>query len=222
MNKIIKQVGAGAAALALVFALAGTALAADATVTGHMASTSENNNPDFWETGDLTECFKLDAGEGDLGDDDAKYTLTASYELVIVKAGSGASAGDNALTLFANASAGEDVFADTNGNNVSDPGGQDGDKNISHIIFCDEVETTTSSTDTFTSSQESTTDSQSSSSTDTFTDSVSDSTTQPPSDTIGAGSTGQQSGSMWLLLAALGVLAGSVIVLAPSKAKNQD
>jgi hypothetical protein len=214
MNKHMKQVGAGAAALALVFALAGPAFAADATVDGHAASTPQNNNPDFW--GD--DCTKLDAGEGDLGDDQATYVLGASYALVIVKAGAGASAGDNALTIFEDVAAGETVFADSNGNNVSDPGGQDGDKNISHIIFCDETETT--STTSFESSEESTTDSVSS--TTSFSDSVSDTTSQPPTDTIGATGTGQQSGGLWMLLAVLGVLAGSVIVLAPSKAKSND
>jgi hypothetical protein len=45
--------------------------------------------------------------------------------------------------------------------------------------------------------------------------------TQPPTDTLGAGN-GQQSSGLWMLLAALGVLAGSVIVLAPSKAKSKE
>lgn len=220
MKKMLKQLGAGTAALALVFALAGTALAADATVDGHLAFSSDANNPDFWETNGITECMKLDAGEGDLGDDNATYVLGASYALVVVKAGSGTYAN----TIFEDVAAGETVFADTNGNNVSDPGGQDGDKNISHIIFCDETETT--STTSFESSEESTTDSQSSSSssssTTSFSDSVSDSTTQPPTDTIGNTGSGQQSSGLWMLLAVLGVLAGSVIVLAPSKAKSQD
>jgi hypothetical protein len=99
---------------------------------------------------------------------------------------------------------------------------------LSHADFCTGEEEETTS---FTSSQQSTTDSQSSSttstetteSTTTFSDSVSESTTtQPPSDTLGDTGSGQQSGSMWLLLAALGVLAGSVIVLAPSKAKSKE
>ena len=46
-------------------------------------------------------------------------------------------------------------------------------------------------------------------------------TTQPPTDTIGNTGSGQQSSGLWMLLAALGVLAGSVIVLAPSKAKSK-
>jgi hypothetical protein len=80
-------------------------------------------------------------------------------------------------------------------------------------------ETTTS----FSSSEQSTTDSQSSST--SFSDSISSTTTQPtqpPSDTLGETGSGQQSGSMWLLLAALGALGGSLIVLAPSKAKDRD
>jgi hypothetical protein len=218
MSKVIKQVGAGAAALALVFALAGTASAETvwATVTGHAASTAENNNPDFWETGDIEECFKLNTGEGDLGDDQATYELGASYELVIVKAGSSANLGDNALTLFANASAGETVWADSNGNNVFD----EGDKNISHIIFCDEFEQSTSETTTESTTEETT---ESTSSTTSFSQSVSETTdiTQPPTDTIGGGS-GQQSSGTWLLVAALGVLLGSVMVLAPSRAKARE
>ena len=219
MKKLMKQVGAATAALALVFALAGTASAVTdyATVTGHAASTSDNNNPDWWETGDFSECTKLDKGEGDLGLDVGEYTLTASYELVIVKAGSEQSSGDNALTLFADASAGETVWADSNGTEGDGP--DEGDKTISHIIFCDEVETSSSSsttTDTFSSSEESTTDSES------FSESVSDTTTLPPTDTIGGTGSGQQSGGTWLLLAALGVLLGSVLVVAPSRAKTRQ
>lgn len=88
----------------------------------------------------------------------------------------------------------------------------------------DTTTTDTTTTDTFTSSQQSTTDSSSSSTstTDTFTSSQGSTTTQPPTDTLGDSGSGQQSSGLWLLLAALGVLAGSVIVLAPSKAKSRD
>jgi hypothetical protein len=79
-----------------------------------------------------------------------------------------------------------------------------------------------SSTTSFESSEESTTDSQSSSSTTSFSDSVSDTTSQPPTDTIGNTGSGQQSSGLWMLLAALGVLGGSIIVLAPSKAKTKE
>jgi hypothetical protein len=114
-----------------------------------------------------------------------------------------------------------------------------GQLNVSHVCLTEEETTTTSfssseesttestsseeTTTSFSSSEQSTTDSQSSST--SFSDSISSTTTQPtqpPSDTLGETGSGQQSGSMWLLLAALGALGGSLIVLAPSKAKNED
>jgi hypothetical protein len=223
MSKFMKQVGVATAALALVFAMAGTASAVTtyATVTGHGASSSDNNNPDWWETGDISNCTKLDAGEGDLGSDVNGYVLTADYELVIVKAGSGQSAGDNALTLFANASAGETVFADTNGNNVSDPGGQGGDKNISHIIFCDVTETTTTTTTdvvTTTTTDVVTT----TTTTDTFsseTGGETDAPSEPNTATLGT-STGAPADGAWLLVIALGVLLASIVVMTPAKARR--
>ena len=213
MTKLIKQVAAGAAALALIFAIAGTASAGAvvyATVTGHAEHSADNNKPETWGE----DCVKIGAPGGET------YVLEANYSLVVVKA-AGNNAGPNANTLFGDSpSAGETVWADTNGNNVYD----EDDKQISHIIFCGEEETTTTTTDTFTTDTASTTD-ETTTTTDTFTtdeQSTTDSTTQPPSDTLGETGSGQQSGSMWLLLAALGILAGSVIVLAPSKAKNPD
>jgi hypothetical protein len=104
----------------------GTAAAADyATVTGHAEGTAANNNPDAWGN----DCTKIDAVDGNLGD---SYVLTNDYDLVVVKAGSG----EFANTLFADAKSGQTVWADTNGDSIFNPGGQDGDKNISHIIFC--------------------------------------------------------------------------------------
>jgi len=207
--KVRKTLGALMGASALVVALAGTASAAPdyATVSDHMASTAQNNNPSFWGE----DCTKLDAGQGDLGGSVDSYVLTADYAKVIVKAGSSASAGDNALTIFDNPTAGQTVWADTNGDNTFNPGGQNGDKNISHIIFCGPTETT------------SFTDSVSDSSTTSFTDSVSDSSTVTPPNTATFGTTGSSSGSngLWMLIAGLGVVGGSVLVLMPSRAKGK-
>jgi hypothetical protein len=116
----------------------GAAQAADsvtyATVTGYEPFSSDANHPDYW--GD--NCEKIfDAGGID------SYVLTHDYELVIVKAGAG-NVDPYTNTLFANASSGETVWADTNGNGVFDPGGQDGDKNISHIIACGPSDQSTS------------------------------------------------------------------------------
>jgi hypothetical protein len=89
---------------------------------------------------------------------------------------------------------------------------------LSHA--CSGEESTTESTTSFSSSEESTTTSEES--TTSFSSSQQSTTTQPPTDTIGNTGSGQQSSGLWMLLAALGVLAGSVIVLAPSKAKSKD
>jgi hypothetical protein len=92
---------------------------------------------------------------------------------------------------------------------------------LSHACAGDETTTTTTTTTSFSSSEQSTTDS--STTTTSFSQSVSETTnTQPQTDTIGNTGSGQQSGGLWMLLAVLGVLAGSVIVLAPSKAKSKD
>ncbi len=108
----------------------GSAQAADsvvyAEVTGHEAFSSDANHADYW--GD--DCDKIVDG-GSL----SSYVLTKDYALVIVKAGAG-NVDPFTNTLFANASAGETVWADTNGNSVYDPGGKNGDKTISHIIVC--------------------------------------------------------------------------------------
>jgi hypothetical protein len=93
-----------------------------ATVTGYAEGSAANNNPDTW--GD--DCTKLDEPGVDT------YELTQNYALVIVKAGSDVSTDDHANTLFADAKAGQTVWADSNGSGAFD----EGDKQISHIIFC--------------------------------------------------------------------------------------
>lgn len=102
-----------------------------ATVTGHEPFSSDANHPDYW--GD--NCEKIVDG-GNL----TSYVLTQDYELVVVKAGS-KNVDPYTNTLFADASAGETVWADTNGNSTFDPGGKGGDKTISHIIVCGPGET---------------------------------------------------------------------------------
>jgi hypothetical protein len=78
---------------------------------------------------------------------------------------------------------------------------------------------TESSSTSFTETLESSTDV--SSSTTSFSESLESTTdTQPPTDAIGNTGSGQQSGGMWLLIAALGMLLGSVIVLAPAKTRK--
>jgi len=93
-----------------------------ATVTGYAPGTAANNNPATWGN----DCTKLDEPGVDT------YVLTQDYDLVIVKAGSEESAAGHVNTLFADAKAGQTVWADSNGSGAFD----EGDKQISHIIFC--------------------------------------------------------------------------------------
>ena len=121
----ITRISAGVAAVVLSLAFAGTALAADATVTGHEAFSNEANQPGYW--GDNCE----DVGVSDV-DSYVLPDIDGTYDQVIVKSGSG----EFANTIFDDPAEGSTVWADTNGNFMNDPGGKDGDKQISHIIVC--------------------------------------------------------------------------------------
>ena len=122
---------------ALIGPSAGAALAVGpdyATVSGYAAGTSDNNHEGTWGDG----CTKLDSPGG------STYVLSQGYAKVIVKAGSDQSTDGHANTVFDSPTAGQTVWADSNGTGAFD----EGDKTISHIIFCGPTTTTTSSTTT--------------------------------------------------------------------------
>jgi hypothetical protein len=118
------------AAVGLVGALAMPVLAgADvdwATLTGYAEGSAANNNADAW--GD--DCTKINPG----GDTYVLPDLAAGkmYTVVIVKAGSDVSTDGHANSLFANPAAGQTVWADANGSGTFN----EGDKIISHLIYC--------------------------------------------------------------------------------------
>ena len=123
------------AALGLVAALTLPAVAGEevdwATVTGYAEGTPANNSPETW--GDNCE----DAGVN--GQDTWELPDLAEgmvYSLVVVKTGSEASVPGFVNTLFANPSAGQTVWADSDG----DGSFSEADKGISHIIVCTEEE----------------------------------------------------------------------------------
>lgn len=224
MKNMWKKVAALTGAAVLSFALFGTA-AADpvwATVTGHMASTSDNNEASWWEDfGEgYDECTSLNAGEGDLGAEVDTYLLAESYELVVVKAGSTNQGDPNTLTLFANASAGETVWADYFPDGVFG----EGDKNISHIIFCDPSQEESEPPSEAPSEVPSEVPSEPPSEAPSFTSTeepATDLPSEPNTATIGGTGTSAPSDSSWLLVAALGVLLASVVVLTPARAKTR-
>ena len=238
MNK--HRIGALLAAAALTLTFAGTAFAATyATVSGHAAASSESNSADYWSDLYGLDCEKIYDGEGDEID---SWEADADYAVVIVKA-AGQNVGDNANTIFENVSEGETVWADTNGNNTFDPGGQDGDKNISHIIVCENEETTTTSTEetttstttdetTSTTTEETTTTTSTEETTTSTTDETTSTTsnettpegsveelTPPQTDTISQ-PTSSSSVSTGLLLVLAGILA-AVLVVVPAAARNR-
>jgi hypothetical protein len=131
---------AGLTTAALVGPGAGAASADPvwATVTGHADGDNTKNNVEYWEELTGTDCTKIDSVDGSLG---STYVLGADYALVVVKAGSDQSA-TWPNTLFANALFGQTVWADSDGSNTFN----EGDKGISHIIFCGPRETTTTET----------------------------------------------------------------------------
>ena len=203
MNK--HRIGALIAAAALTLTFAGTAFAATyATVDGYLAASSESNNEAYWEDVYGLDCDKIYDGEGAEID---SWVADADYAVVIVKA-AGQNVGDFANTIFEDVSEGETVWADTNGNGEFDPGGQDGDKNISHIIVCEaEVTTTTETTDTETTD------------TETTPEGSVEELTPPSTDTIGQ-PTSSSSVSTGLLLVLAGILA-AVLVVVPAAARNR-
>ena len=131
VGRKVAMVGAAALLALAAIAPAGvSAVVTYATVDGHSGFSAEKNNIEYWQTMWSTTCTKLD----ELGVD--IYTVTQGYAHVVVKAGND---GAYANTIFNDVAAGETVFADTNNNNTSDPGGPAGDKQSGHIIFCGPV-----------------------------------------------------------------------------------
>jgi hypothetical protein len=213
-----KQLTALVGAGALTFAMFGTSLAGVtvwATVDGHEPHSAADNNVLTW--GDEGECTKLGAGEGDLGLEDGTYVLGADYDQVIVKSGSG----EFANTIFNDASEGETVWADTDGDGVyTEKEGQTGDQNISHIIFCDFEDA--EPTPTFSSTEEGETDAPTDEPTfESTEEGDTDAPTEPTTDTIGGNGTSGPADGAWLLVVALGVLLASVVVMTPARAKSQ-
>ena len=211
------RISAGVAAVVLVMAFAGTALAADATVTGHEPFSNEANQPGFW--GDNCE----DVGVSDV-DSYVLPDIEGTYDQVIVKSGSG----EFANTIFDNPAEGSTVWADTNGNFANDPGGQDGDKQISHIIVCTdepvEAPTPTPTPEATPTPTPEATPTPTPDATPTPEDSVAGTTatnTLPPTDTFGGQSSAPGSSSPAVLLVVLTGIVASALVLTPSRSRRR-
>jgi hypothetical protein len=233
-----KRIAALAGAGALLLALSGTALAADATPVGHYASTGGDGSNDggFWVTY-LNANFDAGLEEGDcdtklegsalaaVNKGDGSADLGAAYGWVIVKQGSPNPGIVYDNTIFEDVTASQTVFADTNGNFVHDEADSGG---ISHIIVCvpGEEETqppTAPPTETPFQSVFEETDAPTDAPTETPFQSVegdTDEPSEPDTATIGGSrDVGSPADGAWLLVVVLGVLLSSIVVLTPARAK---
>jgi hypothetical protein len=135
------------AALGLVGALAMPVFGVEdwATVTGYAEGTSDNNHPETW--GENCDDAGVQGGDTWVLPELAEGMV---YSLVVVKTGSEASVPGFVNTLFANPSAGQTVWADSDGSGDF----SEGDKGISHIIVCTEEEEEEEATPTPTPTEE--------------------------------------------------------------------
>lgn len=104
-----------------------------ATITDYEPFSSAANQPEFWESEGVT-CTKDESVDGQYDALLPALPAGQSYAQVIVKAASDNVPGPN--TIFGEPEAGEYVWADTNADGIYNPGGEGGDKQISHIITC--------------------------------------------------------------------------------------
>jgi hypothetical protein len=133
-----------------------------ATISGYAPGTSANDQPGTW--GD--DCTRVDVDDTD--DDDGSYVLAHDYRLVVARAdddgdeeGTSTTGHLNANTVFENPTAGQTVWADSNGSGdfdyVDDTRDKAGDDEIDHVILCGPTDTTSTPTATSTSSPAKTT-----------------------------------------------------------------
>lgn len=205
-SKLVALVGAGA----LVLGIAGTAFA-DGTVTwtGNGVTDGQLNTVDCDSSGGQPYLYwVLSPAEGITG---AELFINGQDQGAM----SDLTGGDNGHKALKIVTSWFDLGSMTAYANVT--GGNDKAKlKISHGCPGEE----TSSTTSFTSSESS--ESTSTSETTSFVSSESsESTTLPNTATIGNTGSSGMSNSLWMLLAGIGVVGGSILVLMPARAKGK-
>ena len=220
MKRLLGAAGAGALLLGLMLSSTGAALATVGANTQYWTGNGSDayNSPDCKDDLAPGQMLWIWTGDG--------TNVTISVEGQVVDGfhpGKGAS--DSASFHFITTLYDLNTLVSGSGGNVWvnwDGDSTPGTLTISHICPAETTSSSSSSsTTTFSSTVESTTDSSSSSSTTSFNSTVESTTdTQPPTDTIGSTGSGQQSSILWLLVAGLGAVLGSVVVLAPAKKRQ--
>lgn len=181
---------------------------------------------DGTSTNGVTVHMVYGPGEGGEQDNEVDFTVdNGVVTIAYIKGGNGYNSYD--YTGMGGVAWDNDLYSPVNGS--GNPAG------LSHAVFCTGLPSVTASSSSsesssFTDTVSGTTDSSSSSSsssseTTSFTDTVSDTTNVIPSEpntaTIGSTDSSSVSGGFWMLIAGLGALGGSVLVLLPARAKNR-
>ncbi len=240
-NKILAVLGAGVLTMGVV----GAALATDLLAGQVGIKLSDKFDAEACASfpleigaGEIGVHFVLTSADGDSGLLDASFSTDSFTDLPSGKAAGGTVhwyaviTGDGDTTLDSASTSGVDgdnlvLSHACPGAEVSSSTESTESTESSTTSFESSVESTTESTESTESTVSSETTESTESSTTSFESSVesttdSQSTTQPPTDTLGNSGSGQQSSGLWMLLAALGALGGSVLVLSPSKAKSKE
>ena len=219
----LKRLGAALSAGALVFAMAGTALATAASDQGVTPTLHDAANITLDGNGntDAADCSADDGIEtGDSGGSDSSVngvTVTWTYDggtkafgftatgglvtKAYVKGGNGYNEYD--YTSFLGGGVADD------GNMFAPDNGSDGPAGLSHAVFCtaagDQGSQPPSEGPSFSLD----------------TGGQTDSPSEPSTDGIGNAGTSSPADGAWLLVVALGVLLASVVVLTPARAKSR-
>jgi uncharacterized low-complexity protein len=230
--KLWKKLAAVAGASALLFALFGTALAATAASDQGVVPTWHDGNITAAGDGqsDGADCDADDAIEtGDAaGDGESTNGVSVAWTYDAQTKEFGFTATDG-VVLIAYVKGGDAYNeydysgmggVDSDGGMFAPDNGSTGPAGLSHAVFCtgpSETETSSSSTTTTTTTASTTT----ASTTTNFSQTVSGTTDDPSEPNTASVEGGSNAGnSAWLLIAMIGVVAGSAVVLKPSRVKN--
>lgn len=229
LKKLAALIGAGA----LVFAMAGTALAATGASDQGVVPTFDGDNITLDGNGnsDQADCLAADGLEtGDSagsGTTDNGVTVTWTYDGTTKEFGFTATGGLVSIA-YVKGSSGYNTYDYTGfaGGGVDSDGGMfapdnasEGPAGLSHAVFCTVGGETPS--DAPSDAPTATPDVEA---TPTFNASeagITDAPSEPNTATIGGNGTSGPADGAWLLVVALGVLLASVVVLTPARAKNR-
>jgi hypothetical protein len=231
LKKLTALLGAGA----LVFAMAGTALAATGasdqgiTPSWHDGNIGIGTATPGKDSADCVAADGLETGNASGNGTTANgVTVTWTYDGTTKEFGFTATGGLVWIAYVKGGNAYNEYDYSGLGGVTSDGGmfapdnASDGPAGLSHAVFCTSGETTTTTTTSEVVTTTTTDVITTTTTTDTFssdTGGETDAPSEPNTATLGT-STGAPADGAWLLVIALGVLLGSIVVMTPAKARR--